>query len=360
MTTLAKKILLPLAALLLLLLLIGYMAGTFRSKITPGLEPPPPVDAAGAYRVQSTLEPVYESVPASVEARETTIIASRLLARITELPVRAGDYVEAGDLLVALEQADLEARAKQASEQVRSVSARLTEARQNLARAEELHERRLIADADLDAARANFTALEAELAAARQAAEEAEAALGYSRIRSPIAGRIVDRFAEPGDTVSPGQKILSLYNPFSLRVEAWVREALALHLTPGQNLAVEVPAADNGGLSAQIEEIVPAADPGSRAFRVKAILPGERGLLPGMYARIQVPAGSRERLLLPLDRVVRVGQLDVAWVATPEGVVRRFLRLGDARDGMVEVLAGLDAGDRVLPPPPGAGPGELP
>lgn len=357
MTSLLRKLLLPLGALLVLLLLIYWMAGGFRDQVVPGLERAAPAAADDAVPVRAETEPAFEAVPASVEARETTVVASRLLARITALPVRAGDYVEAGDLLVQLEQADLEARARQARETVRSVSARLKEALQNLARAEELHGRRLIADADLDAARANAASLEAQLAAARQAAEEAETALGYSRITSPLAGRIVDRFAEPGDTVQPGQKILSLYNPFSLRVEARVREGLALALTPGEELAVAVPAV-NKAFTARIEEIVPAADPASRTFEVKATLAAQNGLLPGMYARLQLPAGERERLLVPADRVRRVGQLDVLWVAGENGVERRFVRLGPAReDGEVEVLAGVAAGERILPPPGQAGQG---
>jgi multidrug efflux pump subunit AcrA (membrane-fusion protein) len=69
--------------------------------------------------------------------------------------VRAGDYVETGELLVQLQQDELEARAGQAEQGVRSLQARLDEARQTLARTEELHERQLVADAQLDAARAS-------------------------------------------------------------------------------------------------------------------------------------------------------------------------------------------------------------
>ena len=68
---------------------------------------------------------------------------------------------------------------------------------------------------------------------------------------------MVDRFAEPGDTASPGQKLLSLYNPVSLRVEARVREQLALKLAIGDELTVEVPALAQR-YTARIEEIVPA------------------------------------------------------------------------------------------------------
>ncbi|RLA45972.1 MAG: efflux RND transporter periplasmic adaptor subunit, partial [Gammaproteobacteria bacterium] len=148
-----------------------------------------------------------------------------------------------------------------------------------------------------------------------------------------------------------GQKLLSLYNPFSLRVEAWVREQLALSLQAGQSLQVEIPSVGRI-LTARIEEIVPAADPGSRSFLVRAILPRDNILLPGMYARLQVPAGDRSRLLIPVERIVRVGQLDVAWVAHEGRAERRFVRLGQpTTDGMIEVISGLQAGQLVLPRP---------
>jgi RND family efflux transporter MFP subunit len=342
------KLLLPIAALLILLLLVAIMAGYFTRKIQPGLEPLTALDTSDAVSVVTQETAFTEPVPATVEAKETTIISSRLLARITAIAVRAGDQVEQGQLLLELEKTDLLARAQQAREQILAVEARLTEARQNLGRAEELHKRGLIALADRDAARANAAALEAELGSARQALQEAETGVGFTEIRSPISGRIVDRFAEPGDTASPGQKLLALYNPFSLRVEAWVRENLALSLQVGQPLQVEIPAARQI-LTASIEEIVPAADPGSRSFLVRAVLPPGRILLPGMYARLQVPAGTRTRLLVPADRIARAGQLDVVWVANGTKPERRFVRLGQVTDdGMVEVISGLQAGDQVL------------
>ncbi len=345
-----KKLILPLLTVLGLLLVVAWMAGTFSDKIEPDLAPAGEGSSAAAVPVVAELSAYSEPVPASVEAKETTLISSRLLARITSIHVRAGDQVEEGQLLLTLEKKDLLARAQQARDRIRAVEARLTEARQNLQRAEELHQRGLIAVADRDAARADAASLEAELSSARQALEESETAVAFSEIHSPIAGRVVDRFAEPGDTASPGAKLLSLYNPFSLRVEARVREQLALSLQTGMELQVEIPALGRS-YSARIEEIVPAADPGSRSFLVKALLPSEKSLMPGMYARVQVPAGERERLLVPAERVASVGQLDVVWVAEEGGAVRRFVRLGrPAGEGMVEVVAGLAAGEAVLPP----------
>lgn len=349
-----KKLMLSLVALAGLLLVVAWMAGYFRPRIAPGLSLQQVADSGNSIPVVQDTVAVTESVPASIEAREATIISSRLLARITAIRVRAGDYVEQGELLLTLEKSDLDARRRQAEERARAVTARLVEAQQNLERAEELHQRGLIAVAARDAARADAAALAAELSSAEQALQEAETAAGFSEIRSPIAGRVVDRFAEPGDTATPGAKLLSLYNPFSLRVEARVREQLALSLRPGQVLSVTVPSA-KARFDATVEEIVPAADPGSRSFLVKATAPAGRGLLPGLYAQLVVPAGERTRLLVPADRVAEVGQLNVVWVATETGAERRFVRLGEgAVDGRLEVIAGLTDGDRLLPPP---GPG---
>ena len=350
MTKKKVRLLLPLAAIIVLLLLVATMAGYFSDKIEPQLREVTQHDLSASVAVVKTMGSFSEPVPASVEAKETTIISSRLMARITSIKVRAGDYVEEGQLLLELERSDLQARAKQAKDQVRSVDARLTEASQNLKRAEELRQRGLIAVAARDAARANFATLEANLSSAQQALKEAKTAVEYSEIRSPIAGRVVDRFAEPGDTASPGIKLLSLYNPFSLRVEARVREQLALSLRKGQTLPVEVPGLGKSFL-AKIEEIVPAAEPGSRSFLIKAILPSEPGLLPGMYARLNVPAGERGILLIPLDKVAQVGQLNVVWVAENESVVRRFVRLGRPDGGFVEVVSGLQEGDAIMPVP---------
>jgi RND family efflux transporter MFP subunit len=290
-------------------------------------------------------------VPASIGARQATTISSRTLARITGITVRAGDSVATGQLLIQLERSDLESRRQQATERVRAVDARLTEARQSLERTQQLYEQKLIAAAQLDEARANHDALTAELATARQAVREAEVALSFTEIRSPIDGRVVERFAEPGDTASPGDKLLSLYNPNSMRVEAAVREKLALQLALGQELQVEIPATGSA-LTARIEELVPAADPGSRSFTVKAQVDYGGTLLPGMYARMLIPAGRERLLLVPADRVVDYGQLEIVWVARDGHVDRRFIRTGqEVRPGMLEVLSGLEEGDQVLPPP---------
>ena len=346
-----KKYLLPLLAIVALLLMIAWMAGVFTEKIEPGEHAIERTNTGEPVAVRVTEVTIIENVPASVEATQATLISSRLMARIVAVKVRAGDSVKRGDLLLELENSDIKAQVQQAEARIRASSARLTEARQNLDRVEKLQQGGVMSVSDLDKAKANHEALLAEMAMARQTLEEARTALSYTEITAPFDGRVVDRFAEPGDTAQPGTKLLALYNPLSLRVEAQVREHLALGLEVGQALQVEIPSLEKV-VDAVIEERVPAADPGSRSFLVKAGVAFDKNMLPGMYARLLVPAGTEKQFLIPAERVVHVGQLDLVWVYRDGQSYRTFVRIGQVvQNGQIEILSGLAEGDMVLPLP---------
>jgi len=346
-----KKVLLSLSAIVVLLLMIAWMAGLFVEKIPPGTNTAVLTNTGEPIAVKISEVTIIEKVPASVEATQATLISSRLMARISTVRVRAGDVVRKDDLLLELENSDIRAQLQQAEARVRAISARLKEAEQNLARVEELQSGGVMSASDLDKAQANHDTLLAEMTGARQAMDEAGIALSYTEIVSPFDGRVVDRFAEPGDTAQPGIKLLALYNPLNLRVEAQVREHLALGLEAGQRLQVEIPSLDKT-VDAVIEERVPAAEPGSRSFMVKAGIAFNKDMLPGMYARLLVPAGTGKQLLIPADRVVHVGQLDLVWIYQDGQSYRRFVRIGQVvQNGQVEVLSGLSEGDMVLPLP---------
>jgi len=347
-----KTWLFPVLALAILLTGVAWMAGMFNEKIPPGLasigdEPEREVVLAEQREVQ-----LLEAVPGTLAAKQATLVSSRVMARITQIAVRAGDSVKAGDVIIELEQDDARARLAQAEGQMDSAQARATEAELALKRALMLHKKALIAIAEVDRAKANKDATEAELIAAKQQVAEAAAALQFTEIRSPIDGTVVDRFAEPGDTATPGTQLLSLYNPLTLRVEAAVREQLAVRLVIGQTLNVSIPSLGKK-IPGRIDELVPAADPGSRSFLIKAILPFDEQLRPGMYAEIEVPGSVMQQILAPVSSVANVGQLNVIWVKQDGEFIRRFVKVGaQTGDGKVEILGGLDADEKVLIIPP--------
>ena len=343
------KFAVPIFTVFCLVLLVAWMSGAFTEKVKPGLVSSQSQSSTNTVAVLRQQRQIYESVPAGIEAKQETIISSIILARIEKVYVRAGDTVKQDDLLIELENSDLQSRVLQAQSSVESVTVRLTEARKSLDRVLNLTNKNLLSQSDLDRAQANHDALVADLAMSAQALEEASVAMGFAKVTAPINGRIIDRFAEPGDTAQPGVQLLSLYNPFSLRVEAHVREQMAVSLSINQSLKVTIPAL-NITVDSEIEVLVPAGDSGSRSFLVKCRLQQTPGLLPGMYAQLRIPARFDDMLVIPNDRVASVGQLDIVRVQNEGAAERRFIKVGkQLGGGMVEVISGLLEGDELLP-----------
>ncbi|GAB1266106.1 efflux RND transporter periplasmic adaptor subunit [Aurantivibrio infirmus] len=348
----SKKILSASVAILVLLIAIAWMAGFFNRKVAPGLDVIVPTNNTEAFTVMASNEPIIESVPAAVAAKQTTLISSRLIARIIAINARAGDNVNEGQLLIELEKNDLVSRAQQSQEQIKVIEARLVEASANLERAKKLVDDGSIAASDFDKIRAIHDSLTAELSSAQLALQEAQTGVSYTEIRAPIAGRIVDRFAEPGNTATPGVTLLSLYNPLALRVEAQVREQLALTLEVGRQVGVEIPSLKKS-LQGEIEELVPAASPGSRSFLVKVRVQAADNLLPGMYARLLLPSGEQQRISIPNRYLATAGQLNVVWVLSEGVSQQRFVKVGrvDTERQQTEIISGLSEGEEIVPVP---------
>lgn len=337
------------AALGLLGLVMGYMAGFFEEKIP--IEPLAPAEQrfeGEIVEVEAVEEAVIEQATGTVHAKQETVVSARIMATIATIPVRAGDAVEEGETLAMLDSRELEARLEQQRQQAAAAEAGLAEAEANYRRIRPLADRGVATRAELDRGEAALRSAQAELARAREAADEAATALSYATITAPFPGRVIERFADPGDTAAPGEPLLKVYDPEDLRLEAHVRESLASDLSRGDALRVRIDALD-AEFPAVVDEIVPSADPGSRSFVVKVSLPSRPNLYPGMFGRLLIPAGTTERFYIPVDAVARLGQLEFVRVPENGRSVRRYIRTGERRDdGRVEVLSGLQAGEKIV------------
>jgi RND family efflux transporter MFP subunit len=334
-----------------LVLAVAWLSGGCEERVAPGrVDVASPQAEGAAAVVLEVTEPSVEWASGEVASARHTAVASRVLARIEDIRVRAGSAVAEGDPLVVLDARDLRARVGEAEEALRSSEARLELAQREHARAEELVRTGAAPERRLDEAISTLRSARADVAGRREALDQARTAASFTQIESPVSGQVVDRLAEPGDIAVPGRPLLRIYDPTLLRVEAPVRESLAVGLQVGDPLRVDVPAL-GGPVEGRIDEIVPFAEPGARTLLVKVSLPRtDARLFAGMFARVAIPAGERRRLLVPEAAVERVGQLEFATVRTGDGGLERRLVTtgGEARGGTVEVLSGLRPGERVL------------
>jgi membrane fusion protein (multidrug efflux system) len=342
-------------ALLVMVMLILWMSGFFAEKIAPGVVPVRAASApegAPAAVVEEGVLAVVEEATGTVQAERKTLVSSRILASIASVAVRAGDQVDEGDVLVVLDSRELEARAAEAARAQEGAAAARQKAESDLSRARSLLAGRIISSSEFDQTQAAFKIADAAFERARQALQAAEVNLSYAEIRAPVAGRVVDRFADPGDTAVPGKPLLSLYDPAALRIEAPVREALVSRLHIGDRVSVRL-GSEGTPMEGVVDEVVPQAEAGSRTFLVKVGLPRTHGIYTGMFGRVLIPAGERRRVLVAEAAIERIGQLHFASVVDDQRrVTRRLVTLGaPSGDGRIEVLSGLEPGETVLLPP---------
>ncbi|UCG32243.1 MAG: efflux RND transporter periplasmic adaptor subunit [Phycisphaerales bacterium] len=341
------------AFIVVVVILMMWLAGVFHPKVEDSLpisEPgraERPVGDAVLVEVRTVRLPRTESAVGTIRAVHETAVASKLLAKVVEVGVIAGQQVKEGDVLVRLDDADLKARLDQAEAAADRARADRDQARIELSRVEQLHEQKAAADIELDRARSTLKAAEAELERAENAAQEAQTVLAYATIRSPLTGVVVDKRVDVGDTVTPGQVLLTLYDPERMQLVASVRESLAYRLKVGQTIDVGVEALGKR-CQGHISEIVPQAESTSRSFLVKVTGPCPEGIYSGMFGRLHIPLDEEEVVVVPAAAVRRIGQLDVVDVVEDGALRRRAVQLGRHVGEYREVLSGLRAGEQVV------------
>jgi len=195
---------------------------------------------------------------------------------------------------------------------------------------------------------------------------ELDAKIRDARAIAPFDGMILKKMVEVGDTVQPGQPLISFGHIKYLRLQSEVPSRLVKSLKKGLMVSVLL---DNGlETKARVTQIYPIADPGKHTVTVKLDLPKGIKAAPGMYAELKVPESvgsdnSNAQAVIPESALIRGRSLPAVLVVTEKGDSRvRLVRVGqNIGDHRVVVLSGLKAGQRIIDnPPPGVRSGWMP
>jgi RND family efflux transporter MFP subunit len=263
--------------------------------------------------------------------------------------VEAGSRVQRGDPLVALSAAEFQARVHQAQAGVAQAAAHLAQVKADYKRYQRLFKEGAVSPREFEAMATRHRAAQASLAQAQAQVQEAATIEQYTRIVAPRDGVVAERRAAVGDLAQPGQSLLTLYDPRDLQVEGEVNDEYRSRLSLGLQVGLEVPALKYTGTVA-VAEIFPISMSQSRTFTVRTERLAIPGLIPGMFARLTIPVGKTRGLLIPQAAVRRIGQLTTVEVMAEDHPRSRLVQLGRKLGGMVEILAGLKPGDRILVP----------
>lgn len=286
-----------------------------------------------------------------VEAVNQATLSAQTRGRVLELPFDVNDYVEAGQVVVRFTDVEQVSAQRRAAAALNAAQADFTEAEAAFRRTEELVAKQLLARAALDQARARRDATRAALESARAGVSEAGEQVDYTVIRAPYSGILTARHVEVGESVQPGQPLVSGLSLQQLRVNVEVPQSDVAALREHGSATVVLPG--GGRIEAAQVIVFPYADPGTHSFKVRVELPeAETGLQPGMTVKVAFKTGEARNLWVPTSALVTRSEVTAVYVVgADERVALRQVRLGHRRDGEVEVLAGLAEGERIAANP---------
>jgi multidrug efflux pump subunit AcrA (membrane-fusion protein) len=353
----------------------------------------PIVQGAKIETVQPTSVDDYYEAVGTVRAKNSSVIAARIMGSVVALHVREGDTVRTGQTLIEIESREAGIQVQKAQAGVRETQDALDEVDRNIRAAESAREaaraneklakttfnryetlfaRRSVSPQEFDEVRAKLEVATAEtdraerllqatsaqrkqvLARIDQAKADVSNArvyVGYAKLTSPINGIVVSKQTDVGYLATPGAPLLTIENNSRYQLEVSVEESRlgTIHLHDQPQLQIE--ALGNTALTGSVEEIVPAADPNSRSYIVKVSVTNVAGaqLRSGLYGKARFISGQRQALAIPKTAISQRGQLTGVLVVDQSGLARlRLIKTGRAFGDSVEILSGLNAGEQIV------------
>ncbi|PXX37291.1 efflux RND transporter periplasmic adaptor subunit [Undibacterium pigrum] len=306
--------------------------------------------------VRSSLNSGNISADGVVEAVRQTVIAAQVSGAITDLPVKAGDSIKAGQMLARLDGSAASQQANASQARVEAARASLQVASKDYERQKQLFSRLYISQAQLDRAEAQFNSATADANSLIAQAGAVQTQSGFYKLTAPYTGRIADVYISHGDMVTPGKALMAVFDPRALRVTATLPEAQLARLAHDQAITIEIPALPAELRLIKVDKfiILPVTDASTHTVQLRLDLPPLNGLAPGMFARLQFPAKAMvksedARLYVPVKAVIRRAELHAVYVINPQGrAMLRQIKPGPLSGSEQEVLAGVSAGEKVL------------
>ena len=337
----------------------------------------------------SPVEEVYEAV-GTVRSKVASILSSRITGQILAVHVREGDPVQAGQLLMEIDNREATAQLQKAQAGLHEAQEMLEEVGRNIQAAESakmaaeanktlaistfkryktLLERRSVSPQEFEEVQARhqariaeadraeethraFFAKEAQVLAKMEQAKaevnQAQLSVGYAQIASPIDGLVTAKQAEVGVLATPGLPLVTVEDDTQYLLEAVVEESQIGKIRAGATVQVSIDALGPMEWLGRVAEIGPAADPASRTFRVKLDLPATPGLRSGQFGRVAVPVAEVIALRVPASAVVVRGQMEIGFVVVNQHAQLRLVKTGKHLGQEVEIVSGLNPGEQLV------------
>jgi RND family efflux transporter MFP subunit len=292
-------------------------------------------------------------VPGQIESQETATISTRMMGFITRIPVKTGDRVSQGQILINISNSDVLAKKAQAQAMVTEGEAALRDAQKDYERYTALYKQQSASEKELENITLHYQSVKAKVEAARQMQREAEAMLAYTNITAPFSGVITQKFVNEGSMANPGMPLLTLEQPGAYQVMTSVSESEVSKIKTGAAAVITIKS--NGrSVNGTVAEVSPSATQTGR-YLVKVMIPaaGAAGLYAGMHVQAAIAVSTGEdnggTVIVPASALVYKDQLiGIYTITEDQKALLRFVRVGRTSGDEVEILSGLTASESFI------------
>ncbi len=302
----------------------------------PGPPTKPPPAAPLPVQIQvARLEPYAPMVSGtgSLLPNESVEISAELARKLVTVAVEDGDVVAAGQVLFELDTRDILA-------QIARLRAQSRFARASFGRYDALSESGAVSKDERDSSRLRVDDVNAQI-------RELEVTLEKARVVAPFAGTFGLRPVSVGAWVAPGQGLGRLVDVQTLKLDFRLPERYAGDVAIGAEVTFQIDGRPDE-LRGIVSAIDPAIDRNSRSVVIRAKVPDPKGMLPGMFAKVNVPLKQRDAIFVPAIAVIPSPTGARVFVERDGKAVQVEVQVGVREPARVEIVNGLAPGDRVI------------
>ncbi|MBA6061855.1 efflux RND transporter periplasmic adaptor subunit [Pseudomonas juntendi] len=312
---------------------------------------PEPIRPVLSVKVEPQVQTQLGRFAGNIEARFESTLGFRVAGRIARRWLDVGAQVKPGDTLATLDPTDQQNQLRAAEGDLARVQAQWINAQADARRQQQLYDRGVGAQAQLDVAQTNLKTTSATLEQARASVSQARDQLGYSTLRSDHAAVITAWQAEAGQTVTAGQAVVTLARPDVKEAVIDLPISLAEQLGKGLTFTVASQLDPTINTTATLRELEPQADPTTRTRRARLTLANTPAAFHlGTAVSVTLTSQVSPRSELPLSALLeRDGKTQVWVIDTRQKTVgTRDVTLIDRTSDSIVVASGVQPGERVV------------
>ncbi|MDU2065147.1 MAG: efflux RND transporter periplasmic adaptor subunit [Sporomusaceae bacterium] len=342
-----KKYYYVLAALTVGCLMVGIMAKAHFAKAPIKSENPPVVRTQVIQAANNGQSYTY---PGEVRGRYESQLAFQVTGKIIKRNVQLGSSVTAGDVLMQIDAKDIQQTVSSNSAQVYSAQSQLNLAESNLNRYRQLLDSGAISHAQYDQYVNAYNAAAAAMQQATAQYTQGTNQLDYTLLKADQSGVVSAITAEAGQIVSPGQTVVTIVQNGEREIEINVPENRLEELKTAGRFQVTFWALPNVTLNGKVREIAPMADPTTRTFKVRiSLLNPPPSIKLGMTATVSLAdVDATTGFSIPISALYQTGDTPAVWVVNDNILTLRPIQTGSFGNGTIQVLTGLQIGDRIV------------